>query len=185
MAVPSPAPSDKRALRAAARAARQALALPRPVIAPVSAFTALLAPGMVVASYAPVGAEADPGPLVDAARAAGCRIALPHVIDQPTPLRFLAWDDQAGLVPGPFGLLQPSAAQEECAPDLILAPLVAFDRQLGRLGQGGGHYDRAFDRYPSAHRVGVAFSVQEVDRVPIDPWDIRLHAIITEREWIV
>lgn len=185
MAVPSPSPAaEKRAIRAAARAARQALALPRPLIAPVPAFTALLAPGLVVASYVPVGAEADPAPLVVAARTAGCRIALPHVVDQPTPLRFLAWEDEGMLVSGPFGLLQPAADREELAPDLILAPLVAFDRALGRLGQGGGHYDRAFAAYPGARRIGVAFSVQAVDRVPIDPWDMPLHAIITEREWI-
>ncbi|OWK33329.1 5-formyltetrahydrofolate cyclo-ligase [Sphingomonas dokdonensis] len=185
MAVPSPSPAaEKRAVRATARSARQALALPRPVIAPVPAFTALLTPGMVVASYVPVGAEADPGLLADAARAAGCHIALPHVVDQPTPLRFLARGEEAPLVSGPFGLLQPAHDREELAPDLILAPLVAFDRALGRLGQGGGHYDRAFAAYPAARRIGVAFSVQAVDRVPTDPWDMPLHAIITEREWI-
>lgn len=186
MAVPSPSPAfDKRAMRAAARAARRALAEPRPAISPPPSFRMLLSPSMVVASYVPVGAEADPSGLVDAALEAGCRIVLPHVVDQPTPLRFLAWHPDAPLVRGPFGLLQPSGDEEELAPDMILAPLVAFDRKLGRLGQGGGHYDRAFERYPAARRIGVAFSVQEVDRVPTDPWDMPLHAIITEREWIV
>jgi 5-formyltetrahydrofolate cyclo-ligase len=70
------------------------------------------------------------------------------------------------------------------APDLILTPLVAFDRSLARLGQGAGHYDRAFARYPLARRIGVAFSVQEVERLPTDAWDVPLHAIVTEREWI-
>lgn len=185
MAVPSPSPAaEKRAIRAAARAARRALAAPRPAISAPAPFLAMLSPGMVVASYVPVGTEADPAGLVAAARAAGCRIALPHVVDQPTPLRFLAWEPATSLVRGPFGLMQPSGDGEDVSPDLILAPLVAFDRALGRLGQGGGHYDRAFARYPAARRIGVAFSVQEVDRVPIDPWDMPLHAIITESEWI-
>ena len=86
---------------------------------------------------------------------------------------------------GPFGLLQPPGDAEEVVPDLILTPLVAFDRTLARLGQGAGHYDRAFARFPNARRIGVAFSVQQVDRLPTDPWDMPLHAIITEREWIV
>lgn len=185
MAVPSPSPAaEKSALRAAGRAARRALASPRPVIAPLPAFCAALSPGMVVASYAPVGAEADPTALVAAAIEIGCRIALPFVVDRATPLRFLQWRADAALVSGPFGLLQPADHPEELAPDLILAPLVAFDRTLGRLGQGGGHYDRAFEQFPSARRIGVAFSVQEVERVPLDPWDVPLHAIITEREWI-
>ncbi|MCD2315440.1 5-formyltetrahydrofolate cyclo-ligase [Sphingomonas sp. IC-11] len=185
MAVPSPSPAaDKIAVRARGRAARRALPEPRPIIAPRPSFLQMLKPGMIVASYAPVGAEADPGALVAAALKQGCRIALPHVVDQPTPLRFLAWHDNATLVPGPFGLLQPDDHPDELAPDLILAPLVAFDRMLGRLGQGGGHYDRAFAGFPTARRIGVAFSVQEVDRVPTDPWDMPLHAIITEQEWI-
>jgi 5-formyltetrahydrofolate cyclo-ligase len=149
------------------------------------AFAALLVPGMIVASYAPVGGEADPAPLVRAAIAADCTIALPHVVDRATPLRFLAWDVDAPLVSGPFGLRQPGDHPHEVAPDLILTPLVAFDRTLARLGQGAGHYDRAFVRFPAALRIGVAFSVQEVDRLPTDPWDVPLHAIITEREWII
>lgn len=184
MAVPSPPAPDKSALRAAARAARAALGDSRPVIAPPPALLALLARGMTVATYVPVGGEADPAPLARAAAAAGCALALPHVIDRPTPIRFLRWRDDDALVAGPFGLRQPAGHMEEVAPDLILTPLVAFDRTLARLGQGAGHYDRAFARHPAAHRIGVAFSVQEVDRLPTDPWDMPLHAIITEREWI-
>ncbi|MFL0587519.1 5-formyltetrahydrofolate cyclo-ligase [Sphingomonas sp. ABOLG] len=178
------APLDKQALRRAARSARQALGPHPPIIAPPPPFTALLAPGMIVASYVPVGSEADPTALVSAARAAGCRIALPHVIDRETPLRFLEWQHDAPLATGPFRLRQPDADAPERVPDLILTPLVAFDRTLARLGQGAGHYDRAFAAYPNAHRIGVAFSVQEVERLPVDPWDVPLHAIITEQEWI-
>ncbi|ONF95132.1 5-formyltetrahydrofolate cyclo-ligase [Sphingomonas jeddahensis] len=184
MAVPSPPAPDKSALRAAARAARAALGESRPVIAPRPELLSLLAPGLTIATYAPMGGEADPAPLASAAVAAGCALALPHVIDRPTPIRFLRWREDDALVAGPFGLQQPVDHMEEVAPDLILTPLVAFDRTLARLGQGAGHYDRAFARYPAAHRIGVAFCVQEVDRLPTDPWDMPLHAIITEREWI-
>ena len=67
----------------------------------------------------------------------------------------------------------------------MLTPLVAFDRRGNRLGQGAGHYDRAFATLPSAWRVGVAWSVQECEELKADTWDIPLHAVVTEKEWIV
>lgn len=183
MAVPPPRMDDKRSLRATARAARDAFA-PTGTILVDSHFLAMLGSDVIVASYVPIGSEADPSPLARAAVAAGCAIVLPHVVDRATPLRFLAWDTEAALVAGAFGLLQPAADGEERAPDLILTPLVAFDTALNRIGQGAGYYDRAFARLPNAHRIGVAWSVQQVAHIPADPWDVPLHAIATEQEWI-
>lgn len=177
--------SDKKAIRAAARAARaQFVAAHSPAVPCPPPFRALLSRGLTVASYVPLGSEADPVQLARAAADAGCAIALPHVVDRATPLRFLAWDTEAALVAGPFGLLQPSEHWAELVPDIILTPLVAFTRALDRLGQGAAHYDRAFAQFPEARRIGVALSVQEVKALPIDPWDMSLHAIATEKEWI-
>lgn len=181
MAVPPPASIAKNELRRSLRAARKAAA-GRVVPAPV-AFLALLRPGLVVASYHPVGGEADPGLLHAAAQAAGCRLALPHVVDREGPLVFLAWNGET-LLPGPFGLKQLSADAPRVTPDIILTPLVGFHRAGNRLGQGAGHYDRAFAEYPQAWRVGVAFSIQEVAQLPCDPWDVPLNAIATDTEWI-
>ena len=167
------------------RAARDAfVAHGRPVIRVDAAFERLLVPPLIVASYVPVGGEADPAPFEVAARAAGCVLALPHVVDRATPLRFLRFDEGAMLEAGPFGLRQPADSGTEIVPDIVLTPLVAFDRQLNRIGQGAGHYDRAFAAYPSAIRIGVAWSVQQVERIAADPWDAPLHAIATEKEWI-
>ena len=175
---------EKPALRAQLRAARDAF--PGAAFPPsLEPFTCRLAPGTVVASYIPVGNEVRPRALVEAARAAGCRLALPHVVDRVTPLRFLAWPPDATLVPGPLGLYQPMPDAPELNPDIILTPLVGFDRCGNRLGQGAGHYDRAFAVHPDAWRVGLAWSVQEVPALTPDPWDIPLHAIVTELEWIV
>jgi len=187
MAVPPPAPlstdvSAKPALRRALRAARAA-ATAR-TIAPPPALVDRLRPGLVVASYHPVGGEADPGCLAEAARIAGCTLALPHVVDRDTPLRFLLWTGTP-LAAGPFGLSQPAVDGVEVAPDVILTPLVGFDRRGNRVGQGAGHYDRAFAVHPAAWRIGVALSVQEVEALVPDPWDVPLHAIATEQEWIV
>jgi 5-formyltetrahydrofolate cyclo-ligase len=174
--------TDKTRLRPELRTARRSAFGAIPVW---QAFTTLLSPGLVVASYVPVGGEADPAPLERAALAAGCRLALPHVVDRATPLVFLAWDTGVGLTDGPFGLRQPAAHHPPLAPDIVLTPLVGFDRSGNRLGQGAGHYDRAFAAFPKARRVGIAFAVQETDRLTPDPWDVPLHAIATEREWIV
>jgi 5-formyltetrahydrofolate cyclo-ligase len=176
---------DKRSLRATARAARDAFAVVAHAPIRVDArFAALLSPGLVVASYVPIGSEADPAPLEQAAVRAGCSLALPHVVDRETPLRFLRWSPDHVLTAGPFGLRQPAGEGAQVAPDIVLTPLVAFDRHLNRIGQGAGHYDRAFDAFPHAKRIGVAWSVQRLDAIPADPWDKPLDAIATEQDWI-
>ena len=172
---------DKPLLRKQARAARTAFGA-RP-IAPPPAFLRLLTPGLTLASYAPVGREADPALLALAALDRGLRLVLPRVIDRASPMRFLAWDLVEKLEEGPFGLRQPFAERPEFAPDIILTPLVAFDAALNRLGQGAGHYDRAFARFLGARRIGVAYSVQQVEAIPADTWDVPLEAVITERGW--
>lgn len=173
---------NKPALRAQLRARRDTAAgQPIPAWPP---FVTRLVPGEVIATYVPVGGEADPAALNHVAVAAGCRLALPHVESRMAPLRFLAWPGDAALVAGPFGLRQPAADLPALAPDIIITPLVGFDRRGSRLGQGAGHYDRAFLAHPHAWRVGLAWSVQEVDALPTDAWDVPLHAIATEHEWI-
>jgi 5-formyltetrahydrofolate cyclo-ligase len=187
MAVPPPPPViDKPGLRTRLRAVRAAFVREMPVtaITPPPRFLAVLRPDMIVASYLPIGSEADPALLGEAALAAGATLALPHVTDREAPLRFLAWHPDHGSVPGPFNLRQPHGDGEAVAPDLILTPLLAFDARLARLGQGAGHYDRAFAMYPAAIRIGVAWSVQQVDMMPADPWDVPLHAVVTEQGWI-
>jgi 5-formyltetrahydrofolate cyclo-ligase len=173
---------DKPALRAQLRAARDRFAAEgsAAIVAP-DAFVERLAPGMTVATYHPIGSEADPSQLAAAAAARGCRLALPFVIDRSAPIRFLVWEYGAALVDGPYKLRQPEAASEEAAPDVILTPLLGFDARFNRLGQGAAHYDRAFARYEAAWRVGVAWSVQELPAIPADIWDVPLHAIITEK----
>lgn len=173
---------DKPALRARLRAARDAFVAEgeAAILAP-DAFVERLTPGMTVASYFPIGSEADPAQLAAAAIERGCRIALPFVIDRAAPIRFLIWEDGAPLIDGPYGLRQPDPASEEAAPDVILTPLLGFDARFNRLGQGAAHYDRAFARYESAWRVGIAWSVQELPAIPADIWDVPLHAIITEK----
>lgn len=183
---PADVTAQKAAIRAAMRAARRGFAGP-PLGVPAP-FTALLdrwtGVGGVIASYVPVGGEADPAPLAAAAIAHGWRLALPHVSTRAAPMRFLSCFPDAPLVPGPFGLRQPESNAEPLDPDIILTPLIAFDDRLARLGQGAGHYDRAFAELPLARRLGIGWSIQRVPKVPVDPWDVPLHGVVTESGWI-
>ena len=177
--------STKKQLRAQIRADRDKfVAHARPGIIVPQEFLDRLSRGLTVASYVPMGSEADPAPLARAAVDAGCEIVLPHVTSRAVPLRFLAWDTEVALVAGSFGLQQPADTADERKPDIILTPLVAFDAALNRLGQGAGYYDRAFLAFPDAWRVGIAWSIQQVEALPADPWDVPLHAIATEQDWI-
>ncbi|WNO54991.1 5-formyltetrahydrofolate cyclo-ligase [Stakelama saccharophila] len=173
-------PMDKPALRARMRAERDRFVAEHGgrIVVP-DWFLALLRAGLTVASYHPIGSEADPAPLANAAVAAGATLALPHVAGKKAPMRFLAWHPDDGLADGPFGLQQPTG-DRPVAPDIVLTPLVAFDGARNRLGQGAGHYDRAFAEHHDALRIGVAWQVQQVDRLRPDPWDVPLHAVITE-----
>lgn len=206
MAVPPPFPiagdQTKPALRRALRAARaahvaslsaagardgaQAAAGARDgaQVAAARHVVAHVPPGATIALYQAAGDEIDPAALAAMLAAAGRRLALPHIAGDRTTMRFLEWTAGDPLRPGAFGLRQPHDAAAPLAPDVILTPLLGFDRAGGRIGQGKGFYDRAFASLPGARRIGYAWSVQQIAQVPIDPWDVPLHAIATECAWI-
>jgi len=182
---------EKVAMRAACRVARNRLIqdLPTAVLElafsrPPSPLARLFGPGKTVAGYIAIGSEASSLKLLEAAHAAGCKTALPHVTSKTSPMRFLNWSPGDPLVPGAFGLQQPQETAAETKPDITLVPLIAFDRSLYRLGQGASHYDRALALLDDSTAVGVGWSVQEVAAVPVDVWDIPMDAILTEKEWI-
>lgn len=174
----------KTELRAAARAGREAFAPGDEAKNALSAIlVAAIGKACCVAGYWPMAGEADPLPAIAEAAAAGARTALPLVADRVSPMRFIAWKPGDPVVTGWAGLRRPTSG-EEVVPDLVLTPLLAFDRRLQRLGQGAGFYDRWFAEHPGVRRVGVAWSVQEVAEVAVDGWDIPLDAVATELELI-
>lgn len=139
-----------------------------------------------VAGYWPVGGEIDPRPLLAALAKVGAEIALPRMDTRNAPARFLTWDSGVALTADAFGVPSPPARAREVRPHLILTPLLAFDRAGARLGQGGGHYDRILAAYRAegAVSVGLAFSEQEMQRVPTGPYDAPLDWIVTDKEAI-
>lgn len=137
----------------------------------------------IVALYAPKGSEVDTSALDAALRARGVAIAYPRVVDGQRLLAFhRASPDE--LVPARFGLREPRAddatrvAVDEIA--AFVVPVLAFDRDGGRIGWGRGHYDATLAAAPNALRVGLAFACQLVDHIDHEPHDIRLHHVITE-----
>ena len=141
----------------------------------------------IVSGYRPQGAEIDPLPLMHRLRAEGARLALPVAVSRDAPLVFRAYDADAKLVPDAFGIPSPPPEAEQLMPDLVIAPVMAFDRSGARLGQGAGHYDRTLENLRAAGPVfvlGLAFAGQEVARVPAEAHDQRLDAILTETGYI-
>ncbi len=182
----------KQSLRAEYKAKRAVLiSQTNPAILSIS-FSALTTPlrailetASCLAAYVPIDNEADPLKLAGKAREMGVKICLPHIQNKISPMQFLEWEQDDILTEGPYGLKQPSLNNRLCTPDVVLAPVVAFDRDMVRLGQGAGHYDRALSQLEDVIVIGVAWSVQEADKLPYDPWDIPLNAVLTEKEWII
>ena len=142
-----------------------------------------LPPFRVVAGYRAVGAELGPWPVLRRLQAAGARIALPVALAAQTPLVFRAYEADQPLAPDAAAIPSPTEAAEALTPDLVIAPLVAFDRQGFRLGQGGGYYDRTLQALRGSGPlfvIGLAYAGQEVDRIPRDAHDQPLDAILTE-----
>ena len=134
---------------------------------------------LAVAGYYPINSEFDPRPLMQTLRLAGVRIGLPRMQGKGKPLAFHRWIPGDKLVVGDYGIKEPRADSPSMDPDIILMPLLAFDSRGGRLGYGGGFYDRTLAAFPAAIAVGVAFDAQEVKTLPMEAHDRHLDAVIT------
>ena len=148
---------------------------------------ALFAP-KIIAAYWPIRTELDPIPLLKSLMAKGMVACLPVTPQEGQPLSFHQWDGQAELEEGPYGTKQPSPSLPQIDPDLILAPLLAFDADCWRLGYGGGFYDRTLAALEAkghkAHVIGIAYDEQQVEQVPKGLYDRALSAILTPSRFI-
>lgn len=134
--------------------------------------------GAIVTGYWPMVHEIDILPLLEALAARGQKLCLPETTEPGMPLRFRAWAPGVKMVQGRYKTWHPEGAK--MVPDILLIPLLAFDRHGHRLGYGGGYYDRTLSRLPRALRIGCAFAAQEVAAVPCADTDLTMHAIATE-----
>jgi 5-formyltetrahydrofolate cyclo-ligase len=140
----------------------------------------------IVAGYMPIRTEIDVIPAMTLLAAQGKRLCVPVIQREAQPLLFAQWTPDCILVDGPFGAAVP-AHPNYLIPDLIIAPLVGFDRRGFRLGYGGGFYDRTFELLrKDAHTpgIGFAYSEQELTSIPVEKTDQPLDALVTENETI-
>jgi len=178
----------KAALRRAAVARRDAL----PPAERVAAAQAIaerggpveVGPGVIVSGFSPLKSEISPLPLLRRLADAGASLALPVVVGRGHPLVMRAWSFGAPLVAGVWGIREPSSDAPELYPDILIVPLLAFDRCGHRIGYGAGYYDLTISRLRAMKPVtaiGIAFAAQEIAVVPATSRDARLDLVLTER----
>jgi 5-formyltetrahydrofolate cyclo-ligase len=182
--------ADKSALRARLRGIRRRLAAEIPDAAQRAAKRLpvdRLPPFRVFSLYHPQGSELDPLPLMRALWSREATPTLPVAVDRHSPLVFRLWNKGMRLEPDAFGIPAPVPVMPALTPDLVVAPVLGFDRRGHRLGQGAGHYDRTIANLratKSVFVIGLAYSGQEVDELPAEAHDARLDAILTETDYI-
>jgi 5-formyltetrahydrofolate cyclo-ligase len=143
--------------------------------------------GAIVSGFMPMKSEINPLPLMKKLADAGVQLALPVTGRRGQPLTMRAWTWGDPLVSGVWGIREPKAEAPQADPDILLVPLLAFDRAGRRLGYGGGYYDLTLAHLRSGKpviAVGLAYGVQEITAVPTTPRDATLDLVLTEREVI-
>ena len=184
-----PIQTDKEQLRREAMAHRDALPPDaRQVAAEAIAarkFPLPIAPGMIVSGFMPLKSEINPLPLMRKLAGQGARLALPVVAGRGKPLIMREWVFGEPLIAGVWGIREPKPEAAEVDPDILLVPLLAFDRTGHRIGYGAGYYDLTLAQQRARKpiiAVGLAFAAQEVAAIPATPRDARLDLVLTERE---
>jgi 5-formyltetrahydrofolate cyclo-ligase len=175
---------QKSEARKAAFARRKAARSAAADAAAASHLTELLLPykGKAIAGYMPIRTEIDPRPAMAALSAFG-PVGAPVIEGEGMPLRFKQWTPDAALEDGPFGAKVPVHGRW-ITPEIVILPLVAFTKEGARLGYGGGFYDRTLELLRAKGpvlAVGYAYSAQEAARLPVEPTDQPLDAIVTEK----
>ena len=152
------------------------------------AFPVAVPPGAIVSGFMPLKSEINPLPLIRKLAEAGASLALPVVAGKGQPLIMRGWAFGTPLASGVWGIKEPMPDAPAVDPDILIVPLLAFDRRGYRLGYGAGYYDMTLtalrEKKPIV-AVGIAYAAQEVDTVPITPRDARLDLVLrTENETI-
>ena len=135
-----------------------------------------------VGGYYPCNHEIDDLDMLNFLRNKSSNISLP-VIRENNQMDFFEWTNKEPLKINKFGIAEPISAKK-IYPDVIFVPLVGYDKNLNRLGYGGGFYDRYIEKINKIIKIGLAFSYQELKVVPVSVLDKKLDFVITEKEII-
>jgi 5-formyltetrahydrofolate cyclo-ligase len=181
----------KAELRRAAQARRDALpaGLRKAAAEAIAArvFPLAVASGAIVSGFMPLKSEINPLPLMRKLADAGARLALPEVAGRGKPLIMRSWQWGEPLVSGVWGIREPAPDAPEVQPDILLVPLLAFDRSGHRIGYGAGYYDLTIAQLRANKPIialGIAFAAQEIECVPRTARDAQLDLVLTENETI-
>ena len=190
-----PAAANRRELRQELRARRRALAAAARhtaagKLAGLLAELACYRSAVHIAAYASVEGEMDPEPFMQKAHGEGKRLYVPRLSAEHTKiLQFIGWKPGMPMRPNRIGIPEPANdGNTMIAPeklDLVLVPLVAFDRQGRRLGTGGGYYDRTFAFLKGGATrpllLGLGYEFQRLDHIDPEPWDVPLNGAVSDR----
>lgn len=147
-----------------------------------------------IAAYLPADGEVDTQPLIELAWQTGKQVYLPVLVPfLGNSLWFARYEPETRLVRNRYGIAEPEIVHRQRIAahglDVVLAPLVGFDRAGNRLGMGGGFYDRSFayllsrKHWRKPRLIGLAYEFQQLPRLPAQPWDVPLSAVATDSAW--
>ncbi|WP_375255348.1 5-formyltetrahydrofolate cyclo-ligase [Yoonia sp.] len=173
---------DKSAARQAAFSRRKAVHQPQAATAGYLSEVLAGYRGVPLAGYMAMRTEIDPTPAMEEAAAHG-PVGVPVIMGAAQPLKFRLWEPDCALIDGEFGARIPEKG-DWMIPQIVIVPLVAFDRNGGRLGYGGGFYDRTLEQLRAARAtmaIGFAYAAQVDTDLPLEPTDQPLDMIVTEQ----
>ena len=136
----------------------------------------------IVGSYFPINFEADTYQIMKILKQKGLKLSLP-VIGRKFVMNFYSWNLNDPLYINKYGIPEPKS-KVKVTPSILLIPMVAFDKQLNRLGYGGGYYDRFLKKYEKKNiiKIGLAITFQEVKKLPSNSFDRKMDYILTEKK---
>jgi len=143
-----------------------------------------------LACFWPFDGEPDLIPICKELIADDCKIALPVVFKQlDYKMEFHRWDAVSPLTKNRYGIREPQKTMPMPLSgfDMLLMPLVGYDKTGNRLGMGAGYYDRQLETLRDLHRpyrLGIAYSLQQVSLIRKNDWDVPLHGLVNEHGWI-
>ena len=130
-----------------------------------------------IAIYWPIGSEVNTKPSIAALFEFKSKICLAST--ENNIIKYRLWKPDDKIEVNKLGIIINS--KEVKKPDVIICPLLGFDKKLNRLGRGGGYYDKSLYKYKNTIKIGFAYSIQKLNMVPIEKHDISMDAIITEK----
>ncbi len=142
-------------------------------------------PKTVFACYYPIGSEINSRPLIDDLNLKGHITGLPVITARNSALVFHLYRSGDDLIKGEFGVPEPHLSMPQVIPDVLIIPVLAFNSKGYRLGYGTGYYDRTLEdlrRIKPVKAIGVAYSNQQIDDMPVEDHDQKMDWIITEKE---